>query len=85
MNHAWNSLSTQSRKESSELAKRIQWGQKERVTRQSELENVPPQTIDNTLISKIGKAWNILPDEIKQEKTHTTAKARIKSLFKETI
>ena len=85
MNHAWNSLSTQRRRESSELARRIQWGQRERVTRQSECESVPPQTLDNTLISKIGQAWNILPDDIKQERKHKTAKGRIKSLFKEAI
>ena len=68
MNHAWNSVSTERRKESSELAQRLEWGQSGRVTRQSESKHVPPQTLTSTMVSKIGLAWNFMPEDIRTEK-----------------
>ena len=78
-NHAWNSFSSQRRRNCSEIAKRIEWGQRGRTTRQSDQEIVPPQTVKECLVSRVGEMWNLLPYEIKTEKKKKAAMAMIKT------
>ena len=81
-NHAWNSFSTQWRRDYSELTKRIEWGQRGRTTRQSDQEIVPPQSVKECLVSRVGQMWNSLPVEIKTESNKKKAMAKIKALFR---
>ena len=81
VNHAWNALSTQERRSDSEIAKRVEWGQTTRVTRQAEGKYIPPQSLQGTLVTKACKMWNILPEDIKNEPSKLTVKAKIKILF----
>ena len=81
LGHSWSALSTKEREGCSELAKRIEWGQRERVTRQSKWRKVPPQTVEDTLVSKMGQGWNFLPEDIKCEEDQRVAKEKIKLLF----
>ena len=80
-NIAWSSFSTQGKRDYSELAKRIEWGQRGRTTRQSDKEIVPPQTVKECLVSKVGQMWNLLPREIREERNKKSAMAKIKDLF----
>ena len=81
VNQAWNALASKERRSVSELAKRVEWGQNTRVTRQSEGNFIPPQSLQNTLVAKACKVWNILPEGIKNEQSKTSVKPKIKSLF----
>ena len=81
-NHAWNSFSTQWRRDYSELTKRIEWGQRGRTTRQSDQEIVPPQSVKECLVSRVGQMWNSLPVEIKTESNKKKAMAKIKAMFR---
>ena len=80
-NHAWNSFSNLQKRDSSELFKRIEWGQRGRTTRQSDQEIVPPQTVGVCLVARVGQTWNLLPEEIRQEQKKNVATTKIKSLF----
>ena len=80
-NHAWNSFSSQQRRDYSELARRIEWGQRGRTTRQSDQEVVPPQTVRDCLVARVGQMWNVLPEDIRVEKKKKTATTKIKAMF----
>ena len=80
-NHAWNSFSTQHKRKHSEIAGRVEWGQSGRATRQRDRGIVPPQSVSNCLVSKVGQMWNYLPEEIRKEKKKKTATVKIKALF----
>ena len=78
VNHAWNALATEERRCVSEIAKRVEWGQTTRVTRQSEGNFIPPQSLQDTLVAKACKIWNILPENIKKETSKSTHLSSLK-------
>jgi len=80
-NQAWNALATEERRNSSELARRVEWGQRSRVTRQNQQDLIPPQSISNSLIPRICRLWNIMPEDIKSESSKVVAKNKLKFLF----
>ena len=80
-NQAWNALATEERKGLSEVTRRIDWGQTSRETRQNTQEILPPQTVSNTLISRVAGMWNNLPEELKSERLKTSAKSKIRKFF----
>ena len=81
VNHAWNALATEERRSVSEIARRVKWGQTTRVTRQAEGNFIPPQSLQDTLVAKACKIWNILPENIKKESSKSSVKTKIKLLF----
>ena len=81
VNQAWNALASKERRLVSEVAKRVEWGQNTRVTRQSEGNFIPPQSLQNTLVAKACKVGNILPEDIRNEQSKTSVKTKIRSLF----
>ena len=78
---AWNALASQERQDNSDIAKRIERGQVTRVTRQRHEERFPPQSVSDSLVSRVCKMWNILPEDIRQERLKSSAKAKIKEMF----
>ena len=80
-NQTWNALGTEERRISSCLSQRIERGQVTRVTRQNQGENIPPQTTQKTLVTRISQMWNFLPDDIRQERVKSSAKTKVKALF----
>ena len=81
VNHAWNALASKERQSVSEVAKRVEWGQNTKVTRQTEANLIPPQSLKDTLVAKACKVWNLLPEDIKNEQSKTSVKSKIKCLF----
>ena len=80
-NLAWNTLGPCERHETSDIACRIERGQVIRVTRQRQDERFPPQSITDSLVSRVSQMWNILPDDLKQDKVKSSAKTKIKDMF----
>ena len=78
-NQAWSALGM--RQENSDIACRIEKGQVTRVTRQRQEERYPPQTVSDSLVARVSQMWNILPEDIKQTKVKSRAKAKIKEMF----
>ena len=82
INHAWNALATEDRRSVSEIARRVEWGQTNRVTRQNQgILTIPPQSLQNTLVAKACQVWNFLPEDIRSEQSKSAVKTKIKYLI----
>jgi len=78
MVQAWSALGNDGQ---GEITGRIERSKGQRATRQKTNNTIPPQTNQNTLLSRICLAWNSLPDEVKRETDKEAAKRKIKRLF----
>ena len=77
---SWNVFSEKG-KEKQILQDRVEWGVGERVTRHSIASKVPSQRVQGTIVAKLAKAWNSLPEDIKHEVDAKKARDMIKKLF----
>jgi len=78
MVQAWSALGDDG---CGEMSERVECSRGQRATRQKTSNTIPPQTNQDTLLSRICLAWNSLPDEIKKETDKEAAKRKIKRLF----